>query len=127
MVNYELPHAKNRSELDIAMMKPFNSNISSNPDPNLSIQAPVVHKLVLTNSALCCLKQVEKCEFCLAVVVILFMLPSLILALPLSQNFAQSWRTLQPNNSQLLLPKMVSSKSSASVQYLQGTSKLELK
>jgi hypothetical protein len=27
----------------------------------------------------------------------------------------------------LLLPKMVSSKSSASVQYLQGTSKLELK
>ena len=98
IVNYELHHTKNHAKLYIMMMKPSNSNISFNPDPNLSVQAPVVHKLMLTNSALCWLKQVQKSEFCLAIVVILFMLLSLILALPLSQKFAQSWRTLQPKN-----------------------------
>ena len=50
-------------------MKLSKSNISPNPDPNSSIQAPVVHKLVLTNSALCWFKQVQKmwvlfCSFC---------------------------------------------------------------
>ena len=69
IVNYELHHTKNRSKSDIAMMKPSDSNISPNPDRNSSIQAPVVHKLVLTNSALCWFKQVQKmwvlfCSFC---------------------------------------------------------------
>jgi len=31
-----------------------------NPDPNSTMQAPVVHKLMPTNRVLCWLKQVQK-------------------------------------------------------------------
>ena len=70
------------------------------------------------------LSKCKKCEFCSVVFVVLFMSTSLTLALPLSQNFAQSWRTHQPNNSLLYLPKMVYSKANAPDQSLPETSKL---
>ena len=125
IVNYELHHTKNRSKLDIARQWSHPIQISKPIGPEFfhtSTSRP--QSLCLPIVPCADLSKCKKCEFCSVVFVVLFMSTSLTLALPLSQNFAQSWRTHQPNNSLLYLPKMVYSKANAPDQSLPETSKL---